>query len=266
MGDSNKVVYVNTCVFGTDKIPLMADYIRNYRGNIGFEILPMFDIDVFEERLKAVVPLLKTCPISFHGPVFYAEHSAPKGSSEYDETMWHVRKTLTYAKLLGSTHFTMHLNNCAVKPVTKSTMLQNALENYKELEDIFGAFGCKIFVENTGIELKNNVLLNQDEFTELCIKKNFDVLIDIGHANANSWDIKKLIHDLKGQIRAYHLHNNDGVHDDHNRLHDGTIDFDDLMQVIISETPDAEHIIEYTKTKQEGPGLREDIESLLKLD
>lgn len=266
MSDSNKVVYVNTCVFGTEKMHLITDYIKNYNGNIGFEILPMFDIDVFEERLKAILPVLRTCPISFHGPVFYAEHSAPRGSSEYDETMWHVKKTLHYAKMLGSTHFTMHLNNCVVHESKKSSMLHNALENYKELEEMFGEFGCKIYVENTGVKLKNNVLLNQDEFTELCISKNFDVLIDIGHANANGWDIKKLIRDLKGQIRAYHLHNNDGEHDSHSRLHEGTIDFDDLIQFIISKTPNAERIIEYIKTNQEGPCLRQDIESLLKLN
>ena len=123
-------------------------------------------------------------------------------------------------------------------------MLKNALENYKELEALFGDFGCRIFMENTGTAIQKNILLNQQEFTELCIRKNFDVLIDVGHAAANSWDIPQLIRDLKGQIRAYHLHNNDGVHDQHLRLHEGVIDFGPLMETIRQETPDAEWIIE----------------------
>jgi len=177
--------------------------------------------------------------------------------------MWHIRKTAHYAEILKSTHLTMHLNNCVVEESRKQEMLDNALENYKELEELFGNFGCRVFVENTGTKIQNNVLLNQQEFTELCIRKNFDVLVDVGHAAANGWDIPALIRDLKDRISAYHLHNNDGIHDQHRRLHEGVIDFGMLMETIRRETPDADRIIEYIRRDQEGEGLRQDIEELL---
>ncbi len=259
---NGRTIFVNTCVFGAKKMPLIGEYVRRYEGRIGFEILSMFDLPEFEPALEAAVPVLKTCPVSFHGPVFCAEHSAKRGSAEYEETMHHVRLTEKYARILGSSHFTMHLNNCVVEEGRKEEMLRTALENYKELEEIFGDFGCRIFVENTGTKIQKNILLNQEEFTDLCVKKGFDVLIDIGHANANGWDLPGLIRDLKGQIRAYHLHNNDGIHDQHNRLHEGTIDFDALAEVIRRETPEAEWIIEYIRQNQEGDGLRQDIEEL----
>ena len=265
MENAGKTIFVNTCVFGPEKMKLVGDYLGRYPGRIGFEILSMFDMPDFEPALEAAVPLLKTCPISFHGPVFCVEHSAPRGSAAYEESMWHVAKTVTYAKRLNSSHFTMHLNNCPVEEGQKQTMLRNALENYRELADLFGDFGCSIFVENTGTRIQHNMLLDQQEFTELCVSKGFDVLIDIGHANANGWDIPRLIRDLKDQVRAYHLHNNDGVHDLHHRVHEGTIDFDALMKVIIRETPEAEQIIEYTRPEQEGDSLREDIDALMKM-
>ena len=260
---SGRTIHVDTCVFGVKKMPLIGDYLRRYPGEIGFEVLPMFDLPEFEPALQAALPQLETCPVSFHGPVFFAEHSAPRGSAVYEQTMWHVRKTLEYAKALKSRHFVMHLNNCPVLRPAKEAMLRNALENYKELEDLFGAFGCRIFVENTGIKIQRNMLLDQQEFTDLCVDKGFDVLIDVGHAHANGWDLPGLIRDLKGQIRAYHLHNNDGIHDQHNRLHDGTLDFDALMEVISRETPEAEWIVEYTRPDLEGEGLRQDIEELM---
>lgn len=263
MKNAERTIYVDTCPFGKGKMRLIGDYAERYRGRIGFEVLAMFDLPDFEAELEAELPVLKTCPVSFHGPVFRAEHSAPRGSAAYEKTMWHVRKTEEYAKQLKSSHFVMHLNNRAFLPVEKEQMLSNALENYKELRDIFGAFGCRIFVENTGLRKLHNMLLDQGEFTELCVKEDLDVLIDIGHANANGWDIPGLIRDLKDRVRCYHFHNNDGINDLHNRIYEGTIDFDAVLEVISRETPEAEWVIEYTRPGQEGDGLRQDIETLM---
>lgn len=263
MKDAGRTIYVDTCPFGKGKMRLIGDYAERYRGRIGFEVLAMFDLPDFEAELETELPVLKTCPVCFHGPVFQAEHSAPRGSAEYEETMWHVRKTEKYAKLLNSSHFVMHLNNRSFTEEEKEGMLRNALENYRELKEIFGTFGCKVLVENTGLRSEGSMLLDQREFTELCAKEDFDILVDIGHANANGWDIPGLIRDLKDRIRCYHFHNNDGVHDEHRRLYEGTIDFDAVLEVISRETPEAEWVIEYTRPEQEGDGLRQDIETLI---
>ena len=153
-----------------------------------------------------------------------------------------------------------HLNNCKVTPDQKSQMLNTSLENLEEIRGIFE--GVQILVENVGTDAKGDKLLDQQEFTDLSRQKGFDVLIDIGHAHANSWDIKRLITDLKTQIRAFHLHNNDGIHDLHNRLTDGMLNFPEVMQQIRTETPDADLVIEYTSPKYHGQPLLEDIETL----
>ena len=260
-----KPVFINTCVFGVKKMPLIKDYVERYRDDIGFEILSMFDLPDFEQALINAVPYFETQQISFHGPVFFTEHSAPKGTKAYESSMWHVNKTFEYAKRLGSRHFVMHLNNCTVIPSKKEEMLYNALENYKELEEMFGAIDCSIYVENTGTRLERTMLLDQEEFIDLCRDKKFDVLIDVGHAHCNGWDLKHVIKSLSGQIKTYHLHNNDGLHDLHSRIHDGTLDFDDLMNTILELTPDADLVVEYTRPNLEGPGLHEDFMEILNL-
>lgn len=262
MEKKNKPVMIDTCLFGKN-VSRVREYAQAYGDRIGFEVLAMFDLPDFEQALTENLDVLEEHSISFHGPVFEAEHSAARGTAEYEKTMYHIRLTLKYARILHSSHLVMHLNNCRVDPAKKTQMLCNAYENYKELQELFGAFDCPVLVENTGTKLQENILLDQGEFTDFCRDKKLDVLIDIGHANANGWDIPRLIDDLKPQIRAYHLHNNDGLRDLHNRIHDGTIDFTMILEKILRTTPDAQLIIEYTRRELDGAGLHEDIEEVL---
>ena len=68
-----------------------------------------------------------------------------------------------------------------------------------------------------------------------------------------------MIADLKDQIRGFHFHNNDGVHDLHNRLREGTVDFERLLPYIYETVPDASWVIEYTRPVYHGDPLLEDI-------
>lgn len=260
---NTKPVYIDTCLFGSSSLSRVRDYSRVYGDKIGFEILAMFDLRDYEKALRDNLDVLQKHRISFHGPVYCVEHSAARGTAEYEESMRHVRLTYQYAQILRSSYFVMHLNNCRVDPAAKEQMLHNAKENYRELLELFGTIDCRVLIENTGTILQKNMLLDQREFTDFCRDMRCGVLIDIGHANANGWDLFKLIKDLRPQIRAYHLHNNDGMNDQHRRLHDGTIDFTPLLEKILTDTPEADLIIEYTRRTMDGPGLQEDIQEVL---
>ena len=154
-------------------------------------------------------------------------------------------------------------NNCAVPAHRKDRMLQRTLENLEETRELFP--GTELLVENTGIAADGNRMLDQEEFTALCRERDFRVLIDVGHANANGWDIPKMIRELKDSVRGYHLHNNDGLHDLHNRLRNGTIRFDELIPFICETTPGASGIIEYSRPSMHGETLTEDIRYLRRL-
>ena len=252
-------MYIDTCVLPRCQLETAKIYREAFDG-IGFELLPMFDMPTFEANLEANLDFLGEGPVCFHEPVFFVEHSAPKGSPAYEQSMHHLMLTKKYADILHPSHMVYHINNCIVTPDTKAELLSTSLVNLEEIRQMFS--GVQILVENTGTDVKGDKLLDQQEFTALCREKGFDVLIDIGHAHANSWDIKRLISDLKTQIRAFHLHNNDGVHDLHNRITCGTLNFPEVVSCIRAEVPDADLIIEYTRPEYHGQPLLEDIKTL----
>ena len=255
-------IYIDTCVLPRCQLETAKVYREAFDG-IGFEVLPMFDMPEFEGNLAANLDFLREGPVCFHEPVFFVEHTAPKGSPAYEQSMHHLMLTKKYAEILHPSHMVYHLNNCIVTPGTKAELLRTSLENLEEIRGMFA--GVQLLIENVGTDIKGDKLLDQQEFTDLCREKDFDVLIDIGHAHANNWDIKKLIADLRTQIRAFHLHNNDGVHDLHNRIMDGTMNFPEVMSCIRSEVPDADLIIEYTRPEYHGGQLLEDIETLCRM-
>lgn len=223
----------------------------------------MFDLPDFENNLEKNRDLFAEGPLLFHEPVWGVEHSAPKGSRAYEESMYHIRLTRKWAEILHPEEMVYHLSNGPVIPAERDRMLKTSLNNLEEIRELFS--GVQILIENTGVRSGGTLLLDQEEFTDLCISRDLPVLIDVGHANANSWNLKKLIIDLHDRIAAYHLHNNDGLHDLHDRLHNGTIDFEELIPLICSLTPDAKGIIEYTRPSLHGEAIAEDIRYLRKL-
>lgn len=252
---------IDTCVLPRSKLETAQIYRERFGLKIGFEFLPMFDLMTFEANLKKNLDLFSEGTLFFHEPVWGVEHTAPKGSMEYKKSMYHILMTKKYAEILHPTDMVYHLNNCRVIAERKDEMLRTSLENLDEMRNLFP--DVRLLVENTGTDADGCKLLDQDEFTDLCRDLNFDVLVDVGHASANSWDISKLIMDLKGQIRAFHLHNNDGAHDLHKRLREGTVSFDRLLPYIRETVPDAAWVIEYTRPVYHGAPLLSDIEWVL---
>lgn len=253
-------LYIDTCVLPRSQLQTAGIYRERY-STLGMELLMMFDLPDFEENLTQNLDLFRAGPLVFHEPVWGVEHSAPKGSKAWEDGMYHIRLTQKFAEILHPQYMIVHLNNCQVKPGKKEEMLRTALQNLEEMQEMFP--GVTFLYENTGTKADGNILLNQSEFTDLCRGRGFPVLIDIGHANANGWDIRKLIRDLQGQIRGFHLHNNDGVHDFHNRIEDGTIDYASIVPYLDEMVPDAFRVIEYTRPACHGGPLLEDIEKVI---
>ena len=255
-------LYIDTCVLPRCRLETAAVYRERFGPELGFELLPMFDIPEWEENLKQNLSLFQEGPLTFHEPVWGVEHTALPGTPGWQESMYHLQLTRKYADLLHPSSMVVHLNNCPVPDGEKGRMLKIALERLEELGDLFPDVPLRL--ENTGTAADGTILPDQAEFTALCLERGFDVQIDIGHANANGWDIPRLLHDLKDRIRGYHLHNNDGIHDQHRRLGDGTVDYDRLLPLIRRETPGAEIVIEYTRPDLHGEPLCEDITMVLR--
>lgn len=256
-------IFINTCLFPVGELDLINHYYDTFGDDICFEILSKFDDPNFEKDLDN---LLINCPKSrfaFHEPVFLAEHSAKPGSEQYNKTMKMIDLTDKYARKLNAEHLVYHINNCKFDHFNRENLIKTSLKNLEEVKSIFNYLD--IYFENVGIDAIGNNLFSQDEFCQLCKDKKFDVLIDIGHANANNWDLYKLIDCLGSQIKAFHIHNNDARFDLHNRIYDGTFNIDKFLTYSKKIIPNAKWIIEYIDPKYKGDSLKEDFKSLIKL-
>src|SRR5699024_11977406 len=60
-----------------------------------------------------------------------------------------------------------------------------------------------------------------------------------------SSDLENVIVSLADKITHFHLHNNDGLHDDHNRIKDGSLNFDEFITLHQKHAPDADLVLEY---------------------
>lgn len=271
---------LSTNMYSADTFPRVERYLDWYEeleeaGNpsespavrLGVEVFPLFHDHAFEGRLQALIPKLSKVPITFHEPYYKAENTAEKGSAEYWRTTDYFRRTLDYAAMLHAGHIVFHHNNCRVdrkSPEEKQQLLQRACERYRFYEELAEPYGIPILAENVGVLSRGNVLLDQEAFTRLCEAEDYPVLIDIGHANANGWDLMRLMRDLRYRIHAYHLHNNDGRLDSHRRIHDGTLDFDRFMNALRENGRDTDLVLEYSaEVEPDGDGIRADIMEMM---
>ena len=254
---------IDTCVLPRCHLEAGRVYRDFFGPSLGFELLMMFDLPEFEENLRQNLDLLSGGPLQFHEPVFGVEHSEPKGSPGWEESMYHIRLTRKYAEILHPSSMVYHFNNCPIRPWEKDQRLRTSLENLEEMQDLFP--DVTILVENTGLASEGTMLLDQAEFTGLCRDRRLPVLVDVGHACANRWDLPKLLEDLRGQVGGFHLHNNDGVHDLHGRLREGLLNFLKLIPLLDREAPDVPRVIEYTRPSLHGDPLLLDLQFLMQL-
>lgn len=98
------------------------------------------------------------------------------------------------------------------------------IENVHEIVSFAQEHGVKIACENAGSVGKNQFLLmsRPEEFEKIFTEirnENFGLLLDLGHlnlaANANKFDKFMFVDKLKSRIMGIHIHDNNGIEDEH---------------------------------------------------
>ncbi|MGL4798715.1 MAG: PHP domain-containing protein [Cellulosilyticaceae bacterium] len=225
--------------------------------SIGIEILPEWQDPVFEEAMVHYKEAYEKRNISFHGPYYLTEHSQPRGTEVYKRSMMYFKETLALAETLDSKYIVYHHNNEPIKEEEKKERIKVAKENLKEINELAKEYGVPIVIENAGVKAKGTMLFDEKEFIALAKGSKNKILIDIGHAHANGWHLEHVIEQLKDQIVAYHVHNNNGKDDEHKRMEDGTLDMHTFWRLYRTYTPEADIVIEY------GKGCQKDREGII---
>lgn len=259
-------VMLSTNMYGIGELHRVLHWLDEFNGKLGVEVFPLFEEAGYEAELEACMDAFSRVPVSFHGPYYGAEHSAQEGSGEYQRTQTLLKKTLLYSRKLHARYMVFHHNNCACPPERQAEMLRTACRNYRDIAELFGKEGIPVYVENAGVKDRENMLLGEEAFISLCRSENYPVLIDIGHAFANGWNLQHVMEELAGQIRAYHLHNNDGQHDSHLRIHAGKLDFNAFVKDCRRLTPNADWVLEYgPSVADDAAGIEEDLRELFRV-
>lgn len=258
-------IYISTNMYATNQLEQIFTLLDLARDKtIGIELFVQWHDGAFTDFVRENLDRLLQYNSSLHGPYYHTEHSKPQGSEEYTLAKQYFISTLELSQKLRSKYIVYHHNNCCVKPENKQAMIKYSSQNLLELNELAKAYAANIVVENAGVLSHNNMLFDQKEFVDLAQAIGNKILIDVGHAFANGWNLEEVIATLSHKIVAYHLHNNDGVEDQHNRITDGNLNIDSFVELYKKYTPKADLVIEYSpKCATDSVGILKDIKCLL---
>jgi len=259
-------IYISTNMYRPEQLKMIFSLMDKIGDpSVGIELFPQWQSEVFCHELLKNMERLRRYPSSLHGPYYCTEHSKAEGTKEYRRSVDYFRRTMELSRRLKSRYIVYHHNNCRVKPEHREEMVRISSQNLTELRQEAEHFGARIVVENAGVISHGNMLFDENQFISMAESIPDDILIDVGHAHANGWDLDHVIKSLAHKITAYHVHNNDGHEDSHDRILDGTLDFDQVLACYKKYTPQADIVVEYgSQCAEDIDGIAGDVDYIKK--
>ena len=134
----------------------------------------------------------------------------------------------------------------AINAREQADLRVRSVERLQKFNEICKTEGVRLGAENL---CDGKVpLYNQPQFLELFREiPDMSCVLDVGHALVARMDIPTLQRELGSRICAYHLHSNDGLRDQHERLQSGIMDWKTFVENCLRYTPEAVGVLEYLK-------------------
>ncbi len=161
----------------------------------------------------------------------------------------YLREPFDLYHRFGGDGYVVHMNGPYAKPLTdkeKRETLKRVQDRLNRFNDICLQEGITMLVENLAFGGGKDTLCNQEDFLAM-FEQNpaLNCIVDTGHALLAGFDILTLQKKLKDRIKAYHVHDNDGENDLHQRIGKGKINWKTFAQGAKDYTPEANFILEY---------------------
>ena len=207
----------------------------------GVEIFYEFGTDEYwDTRIEGIFAGRKA-DLSIHGPCV-AVNLADPGDFGYLEA---YRRTFAYAQQQKAAFVVLHTNESWSGPRDAATALVE--KKLKEILILAKMHRVKVLLENVGLRTNGTLLYDWEQYLELLAKfPQTGALIDLGHAHVNGWNITNVLEVLQSQIKAVHLHDNDGESDQHLPIGEGSIDWNNYFCKAQELIPEAVQILEYS--------------------
>lgn len=252
------MIYVSTNMYRPESVMKVTKILEAFsKDQVGIELFIFNNSDEFIREVNDNIDTLNKYSITFHGPYLETEHSAPKGTKLYDRTIELYKQSLEFDKALNPKYIVYHTNNISIN--NKEEMIENAFKNLDEIKEWSNT---PLVIENAGVG--GNSLFEEQEYIETLGNRKENALIDIGHAKANGWDLENVIKSLSDKIISYHIHTNDGIHDEHLSVSENYNELKDFVDLYKEYTPNADIVLEYNATYEDKEDLViEDIKELI---
>jgi sugar phosphate isomerase/epimerase len=194
---------------------------------------------------------------TLHQPLYsdsqWSRHVAPTlnlidpEKSRRIDAMDEVKRAIESAEQIPFRAITLHLG---LKDEPWNTRaLENSLTAIEHLKAFAHPLGVKILLEN----LQNEVT-TREHLLEILRVGHFDnvgITLDVGHAHLSDGGIDTAFELLKPRIAELHLHDNQGIRDDHLWPNSGKIDWPNVAKQIATLPPSTPGILEIAHDLEE---------------
>ena len=186
-----------------------------------------------------------------HGIVNYQAHAPfpsymPDPSDEYNDYLTDVlKKTIMGCASIGCRRLVIHPYYLQYdEQMDAQTEWNVNMERFAMLIPTAKQYGVKLLLENMIIRYRNSRYLGTccsnaemacryvDSLNELAGEDLFAFCVDTGHLLLAGLDLKHFIVTLGHRIEAFHVHDNDGVFDQHIAPYMGILDWDRFTEAL----------------------------------
>jgi sugar phosphate isomerase/epimerase len=214
--------------------------------HVGLEVQEYCDpdrIDNDAQSARAIGEKIRQLPWrGFHGP-FSDLVPASRDKKIRQVARDRFQSAYELAQVIDAQHLVLHTGYIP-KTYPRDRWMENSVEFWVDfLSDKHESM--RFHVENVYEDDPSIVAELVDTVNETLHADALTSCLDVGHVNANSSrTFEEWIKGLGNRIEYVHLHNNDGVLDDHFGLWRGTIDMVKVLDLLMAHAPDTVWMIE----------------------
>ena len=231
--------------------------MRKLPPELGIEIFYEWGSETYWELALTEIMRERTGKFSIHAP-YQGSITEMSLTDREDELFEYLRQPFRLYHKFGGEGYVVHINAPYAEspnPEEKAERLKRVEDRLACLNDICEREGVAMLVENLAFGHGQKTLCDQQDFLRL-FENNpaLNCIVDTGHAVLGGIDIYAVQKALGDRLKAYHLHDNDGLEDLHRRVGTGVIDWKRFSEGARLFTPNAQFIMEYVAPAVSEPG------------
>ena len=199
---------------------------------------PYTPSEMNRKRVNEIKELADTCGLNIilHGPLFDTNLSSLKECIRMASVKF-MQECVELASKLSSDLLVVHAGSFPGDlPISLMNKARDQLHtSLSELTKVAMNYGVIIGLENKQKSEDRELILYPDEHLEVVEAfhdQGVRAVLDIGHAHTANGDLANYTHLLNDLIIELHLHDNNGVSDDHLPLGAGSIDFGEFFEAV----------------------------------